>query len=107
MANSSEESIVATLGKGTVSPWVSATDDGASFGWLQRDRNLGERVVILSIICDAVVIAAAMLFSFWLRFETVIQDYGVVWHVTLRDYAGYAAVGAASMLLTLAYRQFY
>jgi exopolysaccharide biosynthesis polyprenyl glycosylphosphotransferase len=110
MAHFSDNSIVEALNKATVSPWVSAaTGDGgeASASSLLRARDVGERIVILSIICDTIVIAGAMLFSFWLRFHTVVREFGVISEITLRDYAGYAAIGAASMLLTLAYRQFY
>ena len=108
MAHTSDDSIVAALSKSTASAWTtSATVKRIAKGNSQRDRNLGERVIILSMICDSIVIAAAMVFSFWLRFQTSIRDYGVGAHPTFRDYSGYAAIGAVSMLLTLAYRQFY
>ncbi|MEO6750725.1 MAG: exopolysaccharide biosynthesis polyprenyl glycosylphosphotransferase [Chthoniobacteraceae bacterium] len=59
------------------------------------------------MIYDLVVIAAAMAIGFWLRFHTFIRDYGNKSDVTFLDYAGYAVVGASSMMLTLTYRQFY
>jgi exopolysaccharide biosynthesis polyprenyl glycosylphosphotransferase len=73
----------------------------------QRCKNTAERVIIASMICDFVVIAAAMAAGFWLRFHTFIRAYGQHSGVTFRDYAGYAEVGAVSMSLILAYRQFY
>jgi len=111
MAHTPNPSIVAAaLGKGGVSAWNPALGEPllaspARTG--SRDRNLGERVIILSIVCDAIVIVASMLLSFWVRFETFLSGYGIVAHIQLRDYAGYVAIGAASMLFTLAYRQFY
>lgn len=72
-----------------------------------RDRSLAERVVIFSLFCDAVVVALAMVVSFWLRFDTALGTYGIVSRVTLRDYAGYIGIGVVTMLITLGYRQFY
>ncbi len=107
MAHSSDISAVA-VSKGDLAHWVTAAPElAARSSALPRDKNLGERVIILSMICDSFVIAAAMVFSFWLRFHTVIRDYTVVADITFRDYAGYAAIGAISMIMTLAYRQFY
>ena len=110
MAYISENSIAAGMSKAPVSGWNPALTEqfiahAASAG--QRDKNLGERMVILSVVFDALVIAGAMLASFWLRFYTFIADYGIESEVRLRDYAGYVTVGAASMLFTLAYRGFY
>ncbi len=72
-----------------------------------RDRTLAERVVILSMICDAIVVAAAMTLSFWLRFNTSLSTYGIVSNVTLQDYAGYIGIGIVTMLASLTYRQLY
>ncbi len=111
MAHSSENSIVAEIGKDSLARWVppvaAVPKLDASPASLPRDKNVGERVIILSMICDSLVISAAMVFSFWLRFHTFIRDYGVVSEVTFRDYAGYAAIGALSMIMTLTYREFY
>jgi len=71
------------------------------------DRSVAERVIIASLFLDAIVVAVAMVFSFWLRFETPLKNYGIVSDVTLRDYAAYIAIGVVTMLFTLAYRQFY
>jgi exopolysaccharide biosynthesis polyprenyl glycosylphosphotransferase len=111
MASSSENSIVAELGKGSFSRFAppsvtEALHSGGSIS-VPRDKNVGERVIILTMICDSMVIAAAMVFSFWLRFQTFIREYGVASNFTFRDYAGYAAIGAVSMMMTLTYRQFY
>lgn len=111
MAHSSEQSIVADLGKGGLAPWVSTPAakqlSGDSLVSAPRNKNVAERVIILSMICDSIVIVAAMVVAFGLRFQTFIREYGVVSNVTFRDYAGYAAIGALSMIMTLTYRQFY
>jgi exopolysaccharide biosynthesis polyprenyl glycosylphosphotransferase len=112
MAHSLENSLVATLGKTRVSSWSNPLTEPVftardSSPRIQQDRNLGERIVMLGIACDAVAIAAAMVFSFWLRFHTFVREFGVLADLTLEDYAGYIVVGVVSMLLTLANRQFY
>ncbi len=107
MAQTSDNSIMATLKEATA-PWSPLIGERHYEGTSgQHDRNLGERVVILGVFCDTLVIVAAMLFSYWLRFHTSISLYGLVSDVSLRNYAGYVAIGSASMLFTLAYRQFY
>jgi len=72
-----------------------------------RDRVLPERLVITSLICDALVIMYAMLGSFWLRFCTPLDDYGVKAKVTLHDYQGYIAFGVISLIGTLLYVNMY
>jgi exopolysaccharide biosynthesis polyprenyl glycosylphosphotransferase len=103
--------MIASLGKGAASAWGSSPF-AAEFlctapSGVQRDRSIGERVVVFGLLLDTVVILAAMVLSFWLRFHTRIGGYGIVANVSFRDYAGYVAVGAVSMVLTLAYRQVY
>jgi exopolysaccharide biosynthesis polyprenyl glycosylphosphotransferase len=99
-----------TVGKGEVSAWtptIAAHLLADATSPAQRDKNLGEHVIILSVVCDTIVIVASMLLAYWLRFHTFISDYGIIAKINLRDYASYVGIGSASMLFTLTYRQFY
>ena len=66
-----------------------------------RDKALPERLVITSLLCDAVVIVYALVFSFWFRFQTPIQELGIPVTLTLRDYVGYIACGGLAFIFTL------
>jgi hypothetical protein len=66
-----------------------------------RDKALPDRLVIASLVCDAVVIVYALIFSFWCRFQTGISELGVSAEMHLADYGGYIALGSISLLLTL------
>ncbi len=66
-----------------------------------RDKALPDRLVITSLLCDSVVIIYALVFSYWFRFQTSIQEIGVPATVTLRDYSGYLAFGGITLIFTL------
>jgi exopolysaccharide biosynthesis polyprenyl glycosylphosphotransferase len=66
-----------------------------------RDKALPERLVIASLLCDAVVIIYALVFSYWLRVQAPIQEIGVPVTMSLRDYAGYVAFGGIALIFTL------
>jgi len=76
----------------------------------QRKRGhaaLGERLVGMSILCDAVVIVYALLSSYWLRFCTPLRAVGVPSDLRLADYASYIAIGALSLILALTAAKIY
>lgn len=111
MALQTENTITADLSKGEISGHspigpAKLLSNGPALS-PPRDRNVGERVIVFSIIADFTVVLAAMFLGFWFRFHTFIRDYGVVSEINLRDYTGYAVIGAVSMITTLVYRQFY
>jgi exopolysaccharide biosynthesis polyprenyl glycosylphosphotransferase len=66
-----------------------------------RDKALPDRLVITSLVCDAVVILYALVFSFWSRFLTPISEFGIPKQMTLHDYAGYIGIGAVTLIFTL------
>ena len=111
MALSPEQVIIANLDKGAQEeesshrPPRRKTSGSVSFA--PRNKNIVERVIIVSMIYDFAVIAGAMALGFWLRFHSFIRNFGRDSDVSLLDYVGYATVGAVSMALTLTYRQFY
>jgi exopolysaccharide biosynthesis polyprenyl glycosylphosphotransferase len=72
-----------------------------------RDRNLPDRLVVTSLLCDCAVIIYALLSGFWVRFYTEMRHVGVFERVHLGDYAGYIVMGALSLMFTLANFQLY
>jgi len=66
-----------------------------------RDKALPDRLVITSLLCDSAIIIYALIFSFWFRFQTPIQEFGIPASPTLRDYAGYLAFGGITLIFTL------
>ena len=72
-----------------------------------RDKALPDRLVITTLVCDSLVIVYALIFAYWLRFQTAVSDFGIALpqgaleHQSLRDYAGYIAIGAITFILGL------
>jgi len=73
----------------------------------RHDPQFAERLVILALIVDTLVVVGALLLSFWVRFETYIHDFGVLAHLGVVDYVNYIALGALSQIFVLAYFQVY
>lgn len=69
----------------------------------KRDRSLPDRIVFTSLLCDGAVVLYSLLISFWLRFQTPIQEFGVPDVMTLREYAGYIVIGALLQIVVLAW----
>lgn len=67
-----------------------------------RDKSLAPRLVIASMAGDALIVLLALCASFWLRFHTPISEFGVPDTLQLGDYAGYIALGAVSLICTIA-----
>lgn len=67
-----------------------------------RDKALPDRLVVTSLVCDAIVIVYALVFSYWFRFQTSIREMGVpMENVTMNGYAGYIGFGALALIFTL------
>jgi len=86
------------IGAETIPRWLSAG---------QKDTNLAERLLLMALVCDAGVIACALLGSFWLRFCTAIHEIGIPATVSVWDYAGYIVFGAFSLLCAMSYFKVY
>jgi exopolysaccharide biosynthesis polyprenyl glycosylphosphotransferase len=67
----------------------------------QRDKALPERLVITSLICDSLIIVYALIFSFWLRFQTSLHEVGIRASNSFSDYAGHITFGALAFILLL------
>ncbi len=68
---------------------------------------LAERLVHTALVCDFLVVVYTLLCAFWLRFNTGIRELGIPSDVSLRDYAGYIALGAVLLMATLSYCEVY
>ena len=101
LVNTKNASSQMTLGLPQSPDGVSVEDRVRTARLKLRDKALPNRLVIASLVCDSVVIAYALIFSFWFRFQTSIQEYGVPAELTLRDYAGYIAFGTIALVFSL------
>ncbi|MGC3990986.1 MAG: sugar transferase [Chthoniobacteraceae bacterium] len=73
----------------------------------RRDPEFAERLVIMALIVDTLVVVASLVVSFWIRFDTGLRDFGVLGNLSLSDYVNYIALGALSQVFVLAYFQVY
>ena len=73
----------------------------------KRDRSLPDRIVLTSLLCDSAIVLYSLLISFWLRFQSPIQEYGVPDHMSLRDYAGYIVFGGILQISALSWLGLY
>jgi exopolysaccharide biosynthesis polyprenyl glycosylphosphotransferase len=72
-----------------------------------RDKALPDRLVIAGLICDTVVVVYALIFCYWVRFQSRLAEVGVPEGLALRNYAGYIGFGALALILMLASRGIY
>ncbi len=72
-----------------------------------RHTRIAERLVVTSMICDAVVVLYALLAAYWLKFCTPLASIGVTSQPGLPDYAPYIAFGTITLILTLAHLKLY
>lgn len=66
-----------------------------------RDKALPDRLVIAGLVSDSLVIVYALIFSFWVRFETSLHEVGIRASNSLADYAGHISFGALAFILLL------
>jgi exopolysaccharide biosynthesis polyprenyl glycosylphosphotransferase len=66
-----------------------------------RDKDLPDRCVVATLICDTIVIIYSLLFSFWLRFHTPLREVGIPTTPHPSDYAGYIAFGVVALVSML------
>jgi exopolysaccharide biosynthesis polyprenyl glycosylphosphotransferase len=68
-----------------------------------RDKALPDRLVITSLVCDAMVVVYALVFAYWFRFQTALAEIGAEEARTrdLDDYAGPIAFGVLAFILLL------
>lgn len=84
------------------------TPSRADLGLMDAGRQFPHRVAFLCFAGDALIALASLLTAFWLRFDTVLSDYGVeAPGIVLSNYANYIIFGSISLLLVLAQKQMY
>lgn len=80
----------------------------ADLGLTEEDRQFPHRIAFFCFAGDAVVVSACLLFAFWLRFDTVLRQFGVeAPGIELSSYLNYIIFGSVSLLLVLAQKQMY
>jgi exopolysaccharide biosynthesis polyprenyl glycosylphosphotransferase len=68
-----------------------------------RDKTLAERLIIVSLLCDTLVVLNALFFAFYIRFRTVLGDFGLTSPMAFSDYTGYLILGTLTLVGCLAY----
>ena len=71
------------------------------------DPRIQEHLVALTLVIDSVVILAAMIGAYFLRFHSPLRHMGVAGEMPFGAYANYFALGTFSMVLMLAHMKFY
>jgi FlaA1/EpsC-like NDP-sugar epimerase len=73
-------------------------DEGA-----RRGRELGQQIVAVAFAGDIVVILAALLLTFYIRFQTPIREWGINSRPELSDYLGYIILASVVYVGMLGY----
>ena len=102
-SNSGGTQVGPELGSAALTPAVAAGLAVAPTARSKRDRSLPDRIVLTSLLCDGAVVLYSLLVSFWLRFQSPIQELGVPDTMVLRDYVGYIVLGALLQIVALAW----
>ena len=80
----------------------------ADLGLTEEYRQFPHRIAFFCFAGDTVVVFGCLLAAFWLRFDTVLRNFGVEEPgITLSSYSAYILLGSASLLLVLAQKQMY
>jgi exopolysaccharide biosynthesis polyprenyl glycosylphosphotransferase len=80
----------------------------ADLGLMDAGRQFPHRIAFLCFAGDAVVAFACLLTAFWLRFDTILNQFGVESPgIVLGNYSNYIIFGTASLLLVLAQNRMY
>ena len=73
-------------------------------GSIDRFQSFADWMAALGLFGDALVIFACLLFSFWLRFDTVLARIGIMpQSLHLTDYLSYIVMGDCSLICAFAY----
>src|ERR1700733_4288723 len=79
-----------------------ASNGGKDISWLHvRGVGLAEKLALIGLVCDAIIIVYALMGAFWLRFASHWIHFRAQQVFELRDYTTYIAVGAVSLICVL------
>src|ERR1700758_3608602 len=84
------------------------TGNRADLGLMEESKQFPHRIAFLCFAGDAMVAVTCLLAAFWLRFDTILRDFGVeAPGIVLSSYSNYIIFGTVSLLLVLAQKQMY
>jgi len=88
---------------------TQATVSRTDLGLTEECRQFPDRIALICLAGDAVVILVCLLAAYWLRFRSSLRGFGVEppSGLMLSDYARYIVFGSASLLAVLAQKQMY
>ena len=90
------------LGTGTVLQALEARR-----AWREKEQLSPHFWVLVSVLGDLVMAILAAYTAYWLRFHTVIREFGNFDAMTFRQYGGHTTLGRLSLILVLGWQDIY
>jgi exopolysaccharide biosynthesis polyprenyl glycosylphosphotransferase len=75
--------------------------------WREKEQLSPHFWVLISILGDLVMAVLAAYSAYWLRFHSVLRDFGNFDAMTFRQYGGHMALGSLSLVLVLGWQEIY
>lgn len=75
--------------------------------WREKEQVSPHLWVLVSILGDLVMAVLAAYSAYWLRFHTVLRDFGNFDSMTFRQYSGHTALGSLTLILVLGWQEIY
>lgn len=75
--------------------------------WREKEQLSPHFWVLISILGDLVMAILAAYSAYWLRFHTVLREFGNFDAMTFRQYSGHTALGSLSLILVLGWQGIY
>ena len=75
--------------------------------WRENEQLSPHFWVLVSILGDLVMAIMAAYAAFWLRFHTIIREFGNFDVMSFRQYSGHMALGSLSLILVLGWQEIY
>lgn len=75
--------------------------------WREKERYSPHFWVLMSILGDLAMAVFASYSAYWLRFQTVLRDFGNFDAMTFRQYGGHMALGSLSLVLVMGWQGIY
>ncbi len=75
--------------------------------WREKEQVSPHFWVLTSILGDLIMAVLAAYLAYWLRFHTVLRDFGNFDAMTFRQYGGHMALGSLTLVLVLGWQEIY
>ncbi len=75
--------------------------------WREKEQVSPHFWVLISILGDLIMAVLAAYLAYWLRFHTVLRDFGNFDAMTFRQYGGHMALGSLTLVLVLGWQDIY